>query len=332
MNSRRHFLLGSGWGVAALAYGALTHTVGSHAAGTAHTDDTAGAGDPAGKTGTPPKANAPATADALGKHPGIQLYTINESMRADARGSLKRLREIGYVEVESAGYGSLTAQQFRALLDEAGVTCPSAHLPFDLNNLDSAFADAHALGAKFAVCSYMRNIVLGADAPKAGLKTGISLDEAKRTAETSNRIGAAAQKAGLQFVYHNHNFEFADLGNGQIGYDLLLKETDPKLVKFQIDCGWMIFAGHDPIQYFKQHPHRFPMIHVKDFLPKQAGVTDMQGAELGHGTVDYKPIFAAAAKAGLQHYFVEQEGPFARMPPIESARVDFEYLRSIGRA
>jgi len=273
-----------------------------------------------------------ARANALGKHPGIQLYTINDAMRTDARGSLKRLREIGYVEVESAGYGSLTAQQFRGLVDEAGLSCPSAHLQFDLDNLNRAFDDAHALGAKFAVSSVMRSLALGANAPKNVLSTGITLDEAKRTAELANRIGTAAQRAGLQFIYHNHNFEFADVGNGQIGYDLILKETDPKLVKFQIDCGWMIFAGHDPVAYFGKYPGRIPLIHVKDFLPAQKGATDMKGAELGHGTVDYKPIFAAAEKAGLQHYFVEQEGPFARMSTVEAARVDFEYLRSIGKA
>ncbi|MDB6013172.1 MAG: xylose isomerase [Gammaproteobacteria bacterium] len=299
MRSRRRFLIGSGWGVAALASGALRRAVG---------------------------------ADALGKHPGIQLYTINDAMRADPRGALQRLREIGFVEVETAGFGGLSAQQFRGLLNDAGVSCPSSHLQFDLASLERAFDDAHALGAKFAVSSIMRSLVLGPDAPKDVLKTGMSLDEAKRTAELANRIGAAAQRAGLQFTYHNHNFEFADQGGGLIGYDMLLKETDPKLVKFEIDCGWMIFAGHDPVGYLQKYPQRFPMIHVKDFLPRENGSTEMRGAELGHGTVDYKPIFAAATKAGLQHYFVEQEGPFARMSPVEAAQVDFEYLRAIGRA
>ena len=97
----------------------------------------------------------------------------------------------------------------------------------------------------------------------------MSPDEAKRTAEIANRIGEAAKRAGLQFVYHNHDAEFADQGGGVIGYDLLLRETDPDLVKFEIDCGWMIFAGRNPIDYFKKFPHRFPMIHVKDFLPAQ---------------------------------------------------------------
>src|SRR5579872_6715859 len=91
----------------------------------------------------------------------------------------------------------------------------------------------------------------------------------------------------------NHDFEFADLGGRRIGYDAVLKETDSRLVQFEIDCGWMIFAGHDPVEYFQKYPQRFPMIHVKDFLAKQSGEKDMRGAELGRGTVDYKPIFAA---------------------------------------
>ena len=273
-----------------------------------------------------------ALAAAAGKRAGIQLYTINEAMRADAAGSLKRLRQIGFAEVESAGFGKLSARQFRGLLDDAGVVCPSAHLQFDPANLGPAFEDAHALGATYAVSGMMRSLVNGPNSVNNGIKTGMPLEEAKRTAELANRIGEGASRAGLQFIYHNHNFEFVDQGAGAIGYDVLLKETDPKLVKFQIDCGWMIFAGHDPLEYFKKYPQRFPLIHVKDFLPRVAGDTDMRGAELGHGTVDYKPIFAAGGKAGLQHYFVEQEGPFARMSPIEAAKVDYDYLHAIGMA
>jgi sugar phosphate isomerase/epimerase len=298
MKSRRQFLIGSGLGITALAAGGL----------------------PQAARGAPP-----------GKRPGIQLYTINEAMRADPAGSLQRLRKIGFLEVESAGFGALSAQQFRGLLDDAGLSCPSAHVQFDVDNLDRAFADAHALGATYAVSGMMRSLVLGSKTPKDALGTGISLDEAKGTAALANRIGESARRAGLQFTYHNHNFEFADAGGGATGYDVLLRETDPQLVKFEIDCGWMIFAGHDPVTYFKKYPHRFPMIHVKDFLPPPSS-GPMRGAELGRGTVDYKPIFAAASKAGLQHYFVEQEGPFARMSPLEAAQVDYDYLRTIGRA
>jgi sugar phosphate isomerase/epimerase len=262
---------------------------------------------------------------------GIQLYTVNEAMRADAAGTVKKLRQMGYQEVETAGFGSLSAKQFRALLDDAGVKCPSAHLQFDPDDLGRAFDDANALGAKYAVSSMMHALVADPKAPKTDVfKTGMSLDEAKRTAALANRIGEGARRAGLQFAYHNHNFEFADQGNGAIGYDVLLQDTDPQLVKFEIDCGWMIFAGHDPVEYMRKYPGRFPMLHIKDFLPHAAGKPEMLGAELGHGSVDYKPIFAAAGKAGLQHYFVEQEGPFARMTPLESAQVDYDYLHTIG--
>ena len=267
-------------------------------------------------------------ANPLSKPVGIQLWTVNGPMQADAAGTLQKLRKIGYGAVESAGFGKLMAKQFRQLLDDAGLVCPSAHLSFDPDNLGAAFDDAHALGAAYATSGSLDALVLGKSASDPA-KRAMSLDEAKRTAELTNRIGAAAKRAGLQYVYHNHAREFADHG-GAFGYDLLLRETDPELVKFEIDCGWMIFAGHDPVAYFRKYPNRFPLIHVKDFLPaSDKAKGEMRGAELGHGVVDYKPIFAAAAQAGLQYYFVEQEGPFARMDQLQAAQVDYDYLHSL---
>jgi sugar phosphate isomerase/epimerase len=263
-------------------------------------------------------------ANPMSRPVGIQLYTVNTAMQEDPVGTLKQLRDIGFGEVESAGFGKRSAKQFRQLLDDAGLACPSAHLQFDVDNLGGTFEDAHVLGATYAASG---SLVKG-----EWSKRSMSLDDAKRTAELINRIGAAAKRAGLKYAYHNHDFEFADHG-GTIGYDMLLRESDPDLVKFEIDCGWMIFAGRDPIDYFKKYPNRFPMIHVKDFLPARGGSATtpapMEGAELGRGVVDYKPIFAAAAKAGLQHYFVEQEGPFSRMNPLQAARVDYDYLHSM---
>jgi len=275
-----------------------------------------------------------AFANPLGQPIGIQLYTVNEAMRDDPAGTLKKLREIGFGEVESAGFGKLSARQFRQLIDDAGLACPSAHLAFDVDNLDAAFDDAHALGAKYAVSGSLDALVRGSQPAATPAQRAMSLDEAKKTAELANRIGAAAKRAGLQYVYHNHDFEFVDQGNGAFGYDVLLRETDPELVKFEIDCGWMRFAGHDPIDYFAKYPNRIPLIHVKDYLPKRKHAAaieaaTMQGAELGRGAVDYKPVFAAAKKAGLQHYFAEQEGPFARMSPLRAAQVDYAYLHAI---
>lgn len=273
-----------------------------------------------------------AFANPLGRPIGIQLYTVNGPMEQDPAGTLKQLRKIGFDEVESAGFGKFSAMQFRRLLDDAGLACPSAHLAFDLNNLNSAFDDAHALGAKYATSSSLDALL-----PKAAViasKPGMSLDDAKRTAGLANRIGEAARRTGLQYTYHNHAAEFADQGDGAIGYDVLLRETDPELVKFEIDCGWMIFAGRNPIEYFNKYSNRFPMIHVKDFLKVNEktevsrSATAMLGAELGHGVIDYRPIFAAAKKAGLQHYFAEQEGPFSRMNQLQAAQVAYEYLHS----
>jgi len=252
---------------------------------------------------------------------GIQLYAVKDSLAADPAATLRRIREIGFREVETAGLAGLRAGEFRRLLDDNGLTAPSAHL--DFSDPGAAFGEVHALGAQYAASGSLRGLIPG---PHSG---GMTLDEAQRTAELANRLGEQARAAGLQYVYHNHNFEFAPAGE-TIGYDLLLAATDPALVQFEIDCGWMVLGGRDPRDYFERFPKRFPMIHVKDFLPAARGATaDYPGAELGHGMIDYRPIFAAAEKAGLKHYFAEQEGPFTRMSQLEAARQAFAYLRGL---
>ena len=260
----------------------------------------------------------PAGANPLNLPVGIQLYAVKDAMKDDAAGTLKALKQIGFGEVETAGFGDRSAKEFRRLLDDAGLACPSSHLPFDIDNLGATFEAAHALGNTYTASGGLRASLRP---PVTGPESGMTLEEAKRTADLANRIGAAAQKAGLQYAYHNHNVEFVDQG-GSIGYDILLKETDPALVKFEIDCGWMVVGGRNPIDYFKQYPDRFPMIHVKDFLAQPAH----PGTELGHGMIDYGPIFAAAKKAALKHYFVEQEGPFVRMSQLDAARQAYAYL------
>ena len=272
-------------------------------------------------------------ATPLGGPVGIQLYAVKDELQKDPEGTLKTLRAIGYGEVETAGFADLGARQFHELLEEAGLGAPSAHLGFDPANLGQAFDDAHALGARYAASGSLRALVQH-ELPAGATASGMTLEEAKRTAELANHIGEQARRVGLQYVYHNHDFEFADQGDGAIGYDLLLKETDPQLVKFEIDCGWMTLGGRDPRAYFARYPHRFPMIHVKDFLPAPAGppapdAPEHPGAELGHGMIDYRPILIAAEKAGLKHYFAEQEGPFTRMSQLEAARQAYAYLRTL---
>ncbi|MEP6885622.1 MAG: sugar phosphate isomerase/epimerase [Gammaproteobacteria bacterium] len=272
-----------------------------------------------------------AYANPMGKPIGIQLYAVNAAIKENPAGTLKAIKEIGFGEVETAGFGKLTAKEFRKLLDDNGLACPSAHLQFDPANLGAAFEEAHALGAHYATSGNLRASLRP---PLVNATRAMSLDEAKRSADAANKIGEKARQAGLQYAYHNHNGELDDQGGGATGYDLMLRETDPELVKFEIDCGWMVLGGRNPVDYFKKYPNRFPMIHVKDFLPPSKGAdtgkeAEYPGAELGHGIIDYKPIFAVAEKAGLQHYFAEQEGPFVRMSQIEAARQAYAYLHAL---
>ena len=277
-------------------------------------------------------------ADPLDIPVGIQLYSVNQELNSDAAGTLKKLQQIGYRNVETAGFGGLSAADFRKLLDDAGLVCPSAHLDFMSGNIDANFADAHALGATYVVSSVLRRGTGGlptldpAFSKYAEMLRAMTLEDAKQTAELANRIGEKAKQAGLQYGYHNHFMEFVDQGHGQVAYDVLLKETDPGLVGFEIDCGWMKVAGGDPVHYFKKYPHRFPMIHVKDFVnvgKKNVAPGMRVGSELGHGFIDYKPIFSAAKSEGLKYYFVEQEAPFTRMSPMDAAQVNFDYLHAI---
>ncbi len=275
-------------------------------------------------------------ADPLGIPVGIQLYSVNEPMRTDPQGTLKKLRRIGYRLVETAGFGTRSAGEFRRLLEEAGLQCPSAHLDLSGPDLGAVFAAAQALGATYVVSSILRpgSGALSAPDPegKHAPVRAMTLEDARRTAELANRIGAQARQAGLRYCYHNHFMEFAAPEHGEVAYDVLVRETDPELVGFEIDCGWMRVAGADPVHYFRKYPQRFPMIHVKDFTDVGAAAVApglRAGTELGHGFIDYRPIFAAARSRGLKYYFVEQEAPFTDMSALDAAQANYDYLHAM---
>jgi sugar phosphate isomerase/epimerase len=262
----------------------------------------------------------------MGLPPGIQLYAVREPLAADAPGTLKAVHDIGFREVESAGFGKYSATEFSKLISDAGLKCPSAHLPFKMDgDLGPVFADANALGAHYATSSIMPAI-FNTEGPTP------DPDRFKKTAARMNEIGRAAKAAGLQYAYHNHNPEFDRVADGSYGYNTLLRETDHDLVKFEIDCGWMSVAGVKPQDFFAKYPGRFRMLHVKDFKPRTP-TTDVRGAnrpvgvELGHGFIDYKPIFAAGRAAGIEHAFAEQEAPYVRSQ-LDSAKVSYDYFAS----
>jgi sugar phosphate isomerase/epimerase len=246
---------------------------------------------------------------------------VLQAYQDDPMGTLKTLKTIGYGEIEAIV--TSTAKTLRDQLNEAGLSCPSMH--FDSLGIEPGIEAAHTLGTQYFVSSMLPSFM---EKMSGGKKATYSRDDAKRTAEFANRIGEKARQAGLQYAYHNHHLEFTDVGQGQTFYDVLLKETDPNLVKLELDCGWVHAGGKNPAEIFKANPGRIPLMHAKDFLPSSTP-DDYPGAELGRGTVDYKPIMAAADKAGLKHCFVEQEGPFSRMSQLDAARVDFAYLRPL---
>jgi sugar phosphate isomerase/epimerase len=268
---------------------------------------------------------------------GIQLYTVAADLGKDVAGTLGALSKIGYKFVESAGFAKLTARDFRKALDDAGLKCPSAHLPFSAADPGPVFEDAQAVGARYATASVLLPPAAAAGSPANLLKIlpTLTLDDFKKIAALANEIGAKARAAGLQFVYHNHNFEFRDHGGGATGYQVLLAETDANLVKLELDCGWATAAGQDVVAMIGRQPNRFRMLHVKDFLLKGKPTFELfgpdrpTGTELGRGQIAYKPIFAAAQAAGVEYYFSEQEPPIANMTPLDAARVNFDYMRAL---
>ena len=265
---------------------------------------------------------------------GIQLYTVGSDLAKDPAGTLKKLRQIGFIEVESAGLAKQTPAEFRALVSAAGLRLPSAHMMFGFEETDKLLADGKALGVEYVVSS-----ILPPRVPEKGMQGVLHLLNTLTAADfhtmagLANEIGRRAKAAGLQYAYHNHNIEFRDVGGGETGYAILLRETDPSVVKFEADTGWMRVGGADPVKLIEAHPERFAMLHVKDFKGITKPVTALMSpdapkpTELGRGDVDVRAIVAAGRKAGVRHIFVEQEPPFTEMPAMEAAAVDYAALR-----
>lgn len=253
---------------------------------------------------------------------GLQVYTVRDALAKDELGTLKSIAEVGYKEIEAGGFFEKSPAQLRALLKETRLGYPASHYSF--KQLTSGWEKEVERAKEYGI-KYMVNSALDNEDRK-------SLDGFKRAAEVFNKAGEQAQKAGIYFCYHNHNFEFVKFGD-TLGYDALLKETDPKLVHFELDCFWMVHAGHDPVDYFEKHPGRFPLLHIKDLkegVPPSTGSTRGMGnpfTEVGRGVIDWKRIFTAAKRGGLKLYFVEQD--LCDDPPLESIKISYEYLHNL---
>jgi sugar phosphate isomerase/epimerase len=250
---------------------------------------------------------------------GLQLYSVREQLPKDFAGTLAKLSSAGYKVVEAAGYYDRSAVDFRHAMDAAGLRCVSTHHSLSVleKQLDQWLEYGHTLGIEYIVCSSSAG--MHRDPATKGEQT---LDDWRWIASELNRIGEKVRAAGMTFGMHNHVPEFA-VFDGVLVYDELLRLTDPKLVVFEMDCGWVYASGHNPVDYLSKTPERFPLMHVKDMTPGANG--KMHSTEMGRGKIDYAPIMRAAT--GLKQYFIEQEE--FDMDPMQGLRIDADYLRKL---
>lgn len=244
---------------------------------------------------------------------GLELYTVRGEMQKGVEATLARVAQIGYQEVEFAGYFDLTPGRIRALLDSHGLASPSVHIAIE--SLEKDFGAA-ALTAK--VIGHEMLVV-----PSLNTRALTDTQAWKGIASRFNALGRQAHDAGLHFAFHNHAVEGAPMADGAKPYDILLGETDPAFVDFQMDLYWMVKSGGDPIAYFNSNPGRFRSVHVKDAGP----APELAMRAVGQGTIDWKKIFALHAKAGIQHYLVEHDNPGP--DPYISITASHDYLAKL---
>jgi sugar phosphate isomerase/epimerase len=263
---------------------------------------------------------------------GLQLYTVRDDLKKDLNGTLRAVAAIGYHNVETAP-GDDSAKTVHDALVAAGLTTPSGHCQTHhiAEQPDAVIENAKILGQQYLVCAWLQALdaSLHSDRSREGNK--LTLDDFRRHAELFNRFGEKCRKAGIQFGYHAHNFEFKT-HDGIEPFDLLLQQTDPKYVQVEMDCYWMTRAGKDPVSFFEKYPGRISLLHIKDMKPVSGPSVDVQAGgdaftEVGTGTIDWKRIFAAAEKAGVKYAFVEQDK--CERPAIESAKISYDNLRKL---
>jgi sugar phosphate isomerase/epimerase len=241
----------------------------------------------------------------------LQLYTLREEMAQDFEGILRQVAELGYVGVELAGTGGLSAAQVRELLDKYGLKASSAHVPLEVLETDitQAVEDAKTIGYSVIAVPYLMP-------NRRGDRAGYL-----QLAATLNSIGAELKKHGLQLAYHNHDFEFVQF-DGEYALDLIYANTDPENLKAELDVYWIQYAGVDPVAYVSKYVDRAPLIHLKDMTNDD----ERFFAEVGEGTVNIDGVIAAAT--GAQWLIVEQDR--SRRTPLESVKISIDNLRAKG--
>jgi len=241
---------------------------------------------------------------------GVQLYTVRRELERDFERTLERIASMGYAEVEFAGYFDSHARAVASSLRQAGLDAPSGHFPLEsLDNWDETLEFASEVGHRYVVIPWVP------PERRAGSRAYREL------ARAFNEAGARARRSGIRLAYHNQEYDFTP-ADGALPFDLLLAETDPELVEFQLDVYWMVKGGQDPLHYLRGRPGRFPMLHLKD----SSGAPEHRMMEVGSGTIDWPAILNRGSEAGVRHLFVEHDEPASAFASVEES---FRYLQSL---
>jgi len=262
-----------------------------------------------------------ASARPLGLPIGLQAYTLRNELPGHVPELLEKVAAMGYGELEIGDpFYNIELRDLLPIVRRLKLTTPSGHFgsPEDKEAWARQMDHANLLGVRYMITSFPR-------------EWRGTLDGWKRAGDLLNHTGELCRRHGMMAAYHNHNFEYAVV-EGKVAYDHLLESTDPSLVAMEMDCFWTTFAGKDPVDYFNRFPGRFHLLHVKDlkkgYKPMVSGkIEGNPFAEVGQGIINWKRIFGAARKAGVKHYFVEQDR--CDRPPIESIKISVDYLKTL---
>lgn len=252
---------------------------------------------------------------------GVQLWTFREQAKGDPVAMLQMVRRMGFTHVETAGLYDMPVEQFAAAIKAANLRVTSMHVSYDdlKNNPQTVIANAKALGARYVGVPWY---------PHGN--AGFTEADARRAIADFNHFGRTLKDAGLIFFYHNHGYEPVPYGNGTL-LDLIIQETDPALVKFEMDVLWTWHPGVDPVALIRKYPGRFRLMHIKDMKPGlprgslSGGIPAEQKAVIGQGQVNWAAVMEAAQRDGLEHYYIEDESP----DPVTNVPKSIAYLESL---
>ena len=301
---RRQFLKMSGNLAALLALGPVACKLSSNDQNESKEDTTAA------------NAGTVATGTALAAF-GLQLYTLRDDLPKDPKGVLKQVASFGYKQIESfegkdGMFWGMNNTDFKKYLDDLGMVIVSSHC--DINkDFEKKAADAAAIGMKYLICPWL--------GPQK------KIDDFKKAADEFNKRGEICKKNGIRFAYHNHAYSFEPI-DGQLGQDVMMNNTDPDLVDYEMDIYWVAAAGQDTEAWLKKYKNRFRLCHVKDRAKGATPADHDASVDLGTGSLDFSKLLKTASENGMEYYIVEQE-KYEGTTPLKSVEANAAYMKNL---